>query len=680
MTRRGLVFQVALGAFLVVIGAPACWRFALLTPELLAAEDGGGADSLAAGADSSVAGADSSAAGADSLTADETAEDESERAQTRALRQERFWEAHPRYSVKINRRKDVTNWDSKIVLNKDLSDKISFNLSGSLATRENTTLNRSDASNGTSAGLRYKLNDNVSFSMNYTGTVSAFSSDLNATESADKKKNEDLTISSELSKRLFDAVDISLRAVAGSTSNSFGAVSNQGRKQDLSASVSFQPSQALKVSATYTGNRLFLDSQVDSGRGVELRTEDLTFAENISVNAAYDMLPGVRLVVDLSDGDDQRQHPDPDSTAQETESKSSRIASVTSSFSMIKRLTWDLGARFNRSESAYQLHEGRNNKGSAAQLNGNARIVAWRGATINLTGAREVSRDEYRTASETGDNVHKSLTAKLSQDLGRKADLTLSAISDLTRVAYDDKDKNPKDRDRLSNRVSLDLTYLPYESVSTRLGSEFSQEQSVYVKAAASANNKTTTRYRVTGSYDLKTVREIKVSQTYEIGAVYGVYEFEEEKDNNSLIRNSNISTDFKVPITPGVVLNIDHTYRYQDQGSYDERGGRGSYGRSAGNQSNTLAIGTAYTIGKIRLSMRQAYYFQDNWDYDDGKKVFKSGNRSVEISGRAGFKYSFKDRTNFAFSVEQTRKEGTNVGAANKKFWNMELEASHVF
>jgi hypothetical protein len=665
VARRGLILPVALAAFLVAIGAPAGWRFALVVPTLLAAEEGpeGGADSLAAAADS--------------LVAEEPVDEEPGQAQTRAVREERFWEAHPRYTVKISRRKDVTNWDSKIVLNKDLSDKIVLNLSGSLVTRENTTLNRSDASNGTSAGLRYKLNDNVSFSMNYTGTVSAFSSDLNATKSADKKKNEDLTISSELSERLLDAVDVSLRVVAGSTSNSFAAVSNKGRKQDLSASVSFQPSQALKVAATYTGNRLFLDSEVDSGYGVVLSTEDLTFAENISVNAAYDMLPGVRLVVDLSDGDDQRQHPDPERTGQETESKSSRTASVTSSFSMIKRLTWDMAVRFNRSENTYKLREKSNNKTSGATLNGNAKITAWRGATINLTGSREVSRDEYRSA-DTGDNVHKSLTAKLTQDLGSKAGLTLSAISDLTRVAYDNKDANPKDRDRLSNRISLDLNYDPYDNVKTRLGGEYSQEQSIYVKAAASANNKTGTRYRVTGSYDLETVRDIKVSQAYEIGAVYSEYEFDEE--NNSLIRNSNISTGFRVPVTPRVALDIDHTYRYQDQGSYSERGGKGSYGRSAGNQSNTLTIGTAYTIRKVRLSMRQAYYFQDNWDFEAGKKVFKSGNRSVEISGRVGFKYSFKDRTDFTFSVEQTRKEGTNVGAANKRYWNMELEASHVF
>jgi hypothetical protein len=659
---RTVVLLAALGVMVATLGVPFGGRFAPLVPDLLAADEGV---------------ADSLRAGADSLVAQEPPEDEGRQAQALALSEERIWQVHPRYTAKISRRKDVTNWDSKIVLNKDLSDKISLNLSGSLVTRENTTLNRSDASDGTSAALRYKLNNNVSFSMNYTGTVSAFSSDLNATKSADKKKNEDLTISSELSKRLFDAVDLSLRAVAGSTANSFAAVSNQGRKQDLSASVSFQPSQALKVSATYTGNRMFLDSKVDSGQGVVLRTEDLTFAENISVNATYDMLPGIRLGVDLSDGDDQRQHPDPERTGQETESKSSRNASVTSSFSMIKRLTWDMAVRFDRSESAYKLREKSNNKTSGATLNGNAKIVAWRGATVNLSGAREVSRDEYRTA-DTGDNVHKSLSAKLSQDLGPKADLTLSAVSDLIRVVYDDKDKNPRDRDRLSNRISMDLTYLPFEAVSTRVGGEFSQEQSIYVKSASSANNKTTTRYRVTGSYDLKTIRQIKVSQTYEIGAVYGEYEFEEE--NNSLIRNSNISTGFKVPITPGVALDLGHTYRYQDQGSYNKHGSRGSYGRSAGNQSNTLSIGTGYTIRKVRLSMRQAYYFQDNWDYKNGKKVFKSGNRSVEISGRAGFKYSLKDRTNFSFSVEQTRKEGTNVSETTKRFWNMELEASHVF
>jgi hypothetical protein len=245
-------------------------------------------------------------------------------------------------------------------------------------------------------------------------------------------------------------------------------------------------------------------------------------------------------------------------------------------------------------------------------------------------------------------------------------------------VAFDDKVANPKDRDRLSNRISADLAYDPYDKIRTKFGAEYSEEQSVYVKAASSANNRTQTRYRVTGSYDVTTLRSAVLTQTYEIGAVYSLYRFDES--DNSLVRNSNISTRLKMPVTQGVQIDIDHAYRYQDQGSYRESDRKGLYGRTGGSESNTFGLRTGYRLGKIHLSFRQAYYLQDVWDYKDGKKVFKTGNWSVEISGRASFKYEFKERTKFSFSVEQFRKEGTGISDAFRYYWNVEMEASHVF
>jgi hypothetical protein len=578
----------------------------------------------------------------------------------------------------------VTNWDSRISLNRDLSDKISLNLNGSVVTRENTTLNRLDASNGTSAALRYQLNSNIGFSMNYATNVSAFSYDLKGGRPAEKKKNEDITISSELTRKLFNVADVNVRVVAGSTSNSFAAVSNQGRKQSLTASLGFAPSPKLRASATYTGNRLFLDSEVDSGGGAVFTSEDRTFSNDIAFSLSYEMLPGIRFGADASEGTDQRQHPDPVERKQETEQKKSKSASVTSSFSFIRRVTWDLSVRFNSFDNKYEIRRQSNSRSKSADLQGSAKIIAWRGANLNVGGTREISRDMYEggvssgVSAETGDNLHKSLSLRLTQDLGPKADLNLTAISDLISVIYDDKDANPKDRDRLSNRVSADMTYLPYANITTRFGGEYSEEQSIYVKAVSSSNNRAQTRYRVTGSYDLKTFRKINLSQTYEIGAVYSVYEF--DASNNSLVRNSNISTRMKVPVSSGIQLDVDHTYRYQDQGSYRESGKQKFYGRTGGSESNTFGIGTGYTIKRIHLSIRQAYYLQDTWDYKDDKKVFKAGNWSVEISGRASFKYEFRERTKFSFSLEQNRKEGTNISEAFKRYWNVEMEASHVF
>lgn len=613
-----------------------------------------------------------------------------------------LWEAHPSYTMNINKRKDVTNWDSKIGLSTQLSDKISLNLNGTVVSRENTTLNRLDATDGTSAALRYKFSEAIGFSINYAANVSSFSYDLKGDGPRDKKKNEDLTISSELTKKMFGVADVNVRVTAGSTANSFAAISNSGRKQALTASVAFAPSPRIRASATYTGNRLFVDSRVRSvdsqgdsasGNTTQDRTfQDKTFSNKIALSLSYELLPGITFGADASEGTDRRQHPEQKAGEkegeteweQETERKVTRSASLTSSFEFMKRLTWEMGIGFNSNDNKYEVRKTINSRSKSADLRGSAKITAWRGATLNVGGTREISRDIYEpdsssvTGGETGENLHKSLSLKLAQEMGPKASLNLTAISDLTSVAYDDKDTNPKDRDRLSNRVSADVSYKPRNNIKTRFGAEYSEEQSVYVKAASSANNRTQTRYRVTGSYDVKTYHKIDLTQTYEIGAVYSVYQFDES--DNFLVRNSNISTRLRVPVSLGIQVDVDHTYRYQDQGGYRESGKNKYYGRSGGSESNTFAVGTGYNIRRIQFSLRQAYSVQDTWDYKDDKKVFKSGNWSVEITGRIGFKYEFKERTKFSFAVEENRKEGSNVGEALKHYWNIELEGSHVF
>jgi hypothetical protein len=654
----------ALACVALVIGT-----LAVLSPALAAEDDSGGeADSLEAGGSETEADTTAEArAQTDVLT----------KAEARAARiPEKLWEAHPTYTISVSKRKDVTNWDSQIIMNKSLSNKLGFTLAGTVTSRENSTLQRLDASNATSAVVRYQLNDAINFGMNYGAGVSDFSY-LKGSEKSDKKKNQDVTVSSELTRKLFDRADFNLKVTGGTTSNSFASLSNSGRRQDLTASLTLSPLPGLKTSTTFTGRRLFLDSKVDSGSGAIFSSQDRTYTNRIAFTLSYDVMPGIRFGMDASETMDQRQHPDPEEKAQETERKSNKDASVTSSINIIPRLTWDMGVSLDSYKGRYVIRSRSNSNSSSAKMQGSGTLRAWRGAVVSFGGSRTDSRDEYQTA-DTGNTLQKSLNLRLTQDLGAKADLSLTALSDLVSVFYDNKEANPRDRDRLSNRVSMDIAYIPYENVTAHLGGEYSQEQSVFTQAAASGNNRNTTRYRVSGSYDVRTFRGIKITQTYDIGAVYSLYQF--APSVNSLVRNSNVKTRFDVPITNRVALGIDHTYRYQDQGGYYEVGGSNKYSRAAGSETNTFGLGTSYGIGGFRFNVKQSYYRQDTWTYKDSKKVFKPGNWSVDLSGRAGFKYEFRERTKVSFSVERNRLEGTNVGEAFRQYWNVELEASRVF
>lgn len=641
---------------------------------------------------SNVEGPDSTQAGpADSLDADEAwdeaepGEEPSNRADKRKIGETSwFWNTHPKYEVGISKKKDVTNWDTKIGLQKRLSDRLSLNLNATLHTRENSTLNRSDSNDGTSANLKYRLNEDISFGLLYNARVNAYRFGLDGGEPQDRKKKEDITISSQLSKQLTDGVDITVKTTAGATENSYASVSNKGSRQDLTASISYDPSEDFSASVNYTGKRLNLDSSIDSSGVSVFTSKDLTFSQNLNLAVSYDVVPGLSMKFNGRRSDHEKQHPETNTKQQETENRSSRSASVSSAFSFYRRFTWDLSVDFSDTETRFAVQSGKNNATARSALTASAKLLPWRGATVNLGAEREISRSEYVT-DDSGEDLHKYVTLKLSQDLGRKADVSVNASTDMLSVFYDDKEANPKDRDRISNRIGADLNFQPLGRISTRLGGEYSEDRTVYIKSESSANNRTTRKYRVSGSYKFSTFRDIDVSQNYEISAVYTYYHFAEAEDpantKNTLVRNSSVQTRFNVPISRNIKMNLSHNYKFQDQGSYREEGSRRLYGRSEETESHVFNIGLNYKVFRgLKIVVRQSYYLQRNWEYDKQEKSLDYEVTSTDIMGRMAFDYTISDRTKLSLSVEQNRKEGTRVNEAFRSYRNIEFEASRVF
>jgi hypothetical protein len=147
------------------------------------------------------------------------------------------------------------------------------------------------------------------------------------------------------------------------------------------------------------------------------------------------------------------------------------------------------------------------------------------------------------------------------------------------------------------------------------------------------------------------------------------------------LVRNSSLSTRFRVPVFRKLNLNVRHNYKFQDQGSYREEGKARLYGKSAERESHVFTVACSYRIGEqLSFLVRQSYFLQQNWKYQEGKKELDYETRSTEITGRAGFEYALGEGSNLSFSVEQNRKEGERVSEAFRKYWNVELEISHVF
>lgn len=584
----------------------------------------------------------------------------------------------PDIQLKIDKRKDVTNWDTKINVNRRVSSKLRFNLGATLHTQENTTLNRSDSNDGTSASLKYQLSEDIGFSLRYNSAVTGYRYNLKSAEPAERRRKQNVSVSADFDKKLTSALSFRLGTSAGTTQNSYASVSNEGSQQDIAASLSYSPAADLTASVSYNARRLLLDSRVDSSGTSVFNSKDRTFSQDLGVAVKYNMLPGIKINIDASQGDNEKQNPDPNRKQQETENKTSRRAGVSASFDLVEWATWSTSVDFSESQAKFLLQSDRNNAVSSSSLKGSAKVLPWRGATVNLGGAREVTRSEYETP-DTGRDLHKSLSLKLSQDLGQKADMDLTALVDLVSVFYDDKEENPKDRDRLNSRVSSSLNYQPWDNVKTRLAGEFSEDKTIYIKEERSVNNRANRKYRLSGDYDITTYYNVTMSQNYDISAVYSSYEHNES--NNTLVRNSNLTTQFKVQLTPKISINVNHRYQFQDQGNYSEEGGKRLYARSSEKDTHSMSLTCRYNPMKsVTVMAKQTYRIQRNWDYDNGEKSLDYEIATSDISGRINFSYKIGEQTKISLKIDQNLREGSNVNEAFKKYRNIELEASHAF
>jgi hypothetical protein len=587
---------------------------------------------------------------------------------------------HPSVEFTFSKQKDVSNWDARIALNQPFGSKFNARLNASLQNRANTTLDRADANDGTSASLSYKMNPDLSFSLNYNSTVLANWYSLGGGEPDDRKKRGSFTVSTDMSKDLTSGLGMSVHIGGGATQNSYTNLRNSGNQGDLRATMSYAPpNSTLRANANYTGKQIFLNSQLaDSSGALTLETEDKTFSQNLSFDVNFDLFPGLRVSTNFLANDEQKQRPEQLTNEQETELRKRRGVSVTTTYRQFDKFTWDASVSLSRAKSRFVVRNDRNSDINNAVIDGSMKVIPWAGASLSLGGKWADARSVYVTP-DTGNNIQKSLSFKYSQKMGPKADLSFSALSDLTVTDYDNKLVNPKDRDLLTNRYRVDLGYKLRPRISLTLGGEFSDERSVYTQSKQSANNKNAERYRVTGSYDIKTWKNITVNQRYEISSVFTDYHYDEAR--STLVRNSNITTSVDLKIVRSLGLNVRHNFKYQDQGSYRKENGQRLYGRAMESESHLLSIAVNYRIGKVvNFRIRHGFFTDTRWTYENGPKELDYVVQNTDISGRVGFNYKINNTSEFAFHVEHNRKEGDRVNEAFRNYWNAEIRAKHIF
>ena len=287
---------------------------------------------------------------------------------------------HPSVEFSLTKEKDVTNWDARIALAQPFGRKFNVRLNAVLHNRSNSTLERADANDGTTASLSYNLNDDLSFSVNYNATVLANWYDLSGGAPDDKKKRGSFTVASDFNKDLLSGLGVRVHIGGGATQNSYSNVTNSGNQGDIGASMAYNPAgSSFKASADYTGKQIFLTSLLDSAGILVLETEDRTFSQNLTFNTGFDVFPGLRVAANMLANDEQKQRPDQIAQVQETELRKRRGVSVTSNFRLTDRFTWEAGVNLTRAKSRFLVREDRNSDINTAVINGSMKLIPWAG-------------------------------------------------------------------------------------------------------------------------------------------------------------------------------------------------------------------------------------------------------------------------------------------------------------
>jgi hypothetical protein len=456
----------------------------------------------------------------------------------------------------------------------------------------------------------------------------------------------------------------------GFEKNNYADVKSRGAAQSVNAALRYDAPMGMHTNFSYNGRHSLLDSE----QGTLLSTDE-SIDHNFTGGISYEWEEN-QLTVDLRRSTSKKEYPKDEQT--ELREQNGETVSVGTALKLLPELDTNVSLDFTRNTSSYALEPSRDSDIKTYALDGSVSYTL--GDTKFSSDLRSEKKRSIHFDEQTGNSYSQSFGATVRHRFSDRLDATLRARTSLLSRQYDDIVANDQDRDLFDQEAILTLDYGPASDIHASLTVKVREDQLIYIRRTRTGDNKTTQTYLIQPSIKKDFGPKVSVSQRYELSADYTLYTY--DRDSNFLIRNFVISTDLDWRPIGELGLSIDHTFRGQDEGAYQEDElGVERYSRGSERDDNSMSIAVKYRLfDLVDLEVKQDLSFQKKWTFDGDEKTLAWEKYDTSVTGKASLSHALENGTRFNISVARTQRDATNIVERQRQVWNITANIDKTF
>ncbi|MFH1755040.1 MAG: hypothetical protein ABIA59_05000, partial [Candidatus Latescibacterota bacterium] len=152
-------------------------------------------------------------------------------------------------------------------------------------------------------------------------------------------------------------------------------------------------------------------------------------------------------------------------------------------------------------------------------------------ATFSLE-RREVLHDLGPQSLSSYNEEGQNITATLQQTITATFSFSLVASTGLIQNYYIDYDVNPRDRDQLNQKLSMNISSRPFSKVNTNISLSATSIEFVNIDASLSGQNRKETTYDLRPSITYQLNERVTIKQDYGLNIEFTEYAFDENEND----------------------------------------------------------------------------------------------------------------------------------------------------
>jgi hypothetical protein len=588
-----------------------------------------------------------------------------------ALAAEVGQEFHPTYKLSHTRDKEVSGWTHNFSLSYPLARRVSFRASTAITIRENDVLNRKNLQENWNTGIGVAVSSAISTELKFNRIEQRdVRNEGKPNEVRSFREKESVDLSTSYKKVYLNGIDVTLGVTGGFEKNLYSDVKSRGAAQSINAALRYAAPMGMQTDFSYNGRHSLLDSEQGA-----LSSTDESIDHNFTGRVAYAWEEN-DVTVDLRRSTSRKEYPKEQQT--ELREQNGETVTVATTLGLLPDLDTRVSFDLTRNTASYALEPTRDNDIKTYTLNGS--VAYTFGKTRFSTDLRSEKKRSVYFDEQTGDSYSQSFGASLTHEFSERLDATLRGRMSLLSRQYDDIVANDQDRDLFDQEAILTFDYAPRSDLRTALTIKVREDQLIYIRRTRTGDNKTTQTFLIQPSIRKDFGPKLSVSQRYELSADYTLYTY--DRDSNFLIRNFVVGTGLDWRPLGGLGLNIDHTFRGQDEGAYrEDELGLERYARNSERDDNSMSISVKYRLfDLVDIEVKQELSFQKKWSFNDDERRLAWEKYDTSVTGRASLSHSLKDGTRLSASVARTHRDATNIVDRQREVWNITANIDKTF